>query len=261
MGAGEIKVGCCGYPMAKAEYYAAFPVVEIQQTFYNLPRESTARRWREEAPARFILTMKAWQVITHEASSPTYRRLRKPLSQATRKAVGAFRPTEAVAEAWQKTSAVAEALGAEVVVFQCPPSFTPTDEHAANLRRFFSTVDRKTFLLAWEPRGEWPADLVRGLGEELELIHVVDPLKALPLAGRIRYFRLQGVTGYRYLHSEEDLEKVLVLCPRDRRILVLFNNMFMGEDARRFQVLAARRAGKVIELAEARPRVRRGRAP
>ena len=45
----SIRVGCCGFPMTKAEYYRYFPVVEIQQTFYNLPRVQTAARWREEA--------------------------------------------------------------------------------------------------------------------------------------------------------------------------------------------------------------------
>jgi len=34
--------------MAKAEYYRRSPVVEIQQTFYNLPRIQTAERWRND---------------------------------------------------------------------------------------------------------------------------------------------------------------------------------------------------------------------
>jgi len=51
-------------------------VVEVQQTFYQIPRIATGKRWREEAPPDFEFTMKAWQLITHEPSSPTYRRLR-----------------------------------------------------------------------------------------------------------------------------------------------------------------------------------------
>jgi len=82
-----VRVGCCGFSMARVEYYRRFPVVEIQQTFYNLPRIATAERWCREAlacrprngPADFEFTMKAWQLITHEASSPTYRRLRKAI--------------------------------------------------------------------------------------------------------------------------------------------------------------------------------------
>lgn len=72
-----VKVGRCGFPMAKAEHYRRFPVVEIQQTFYNLPRVQTAEKWRREAlalrsrskQADFEFTMKAWQLITHEPST------------------------------------------------------------------------------------------------------------------------------------------------------------------------------------------------
>ncbi len=33
-----VKVGCCGFPVEKPEYYRRFPVVELQQTFYKLPK-------------------------------------------------------------------------------------------------------------------------------------------------------------------------------------------------------------------------------
>jgi uncharacterized protein YecE (DUF72 family) len=99
----QAKVGCCGFPMARAEYYRRFPVVEIQQTFYDLPRIQTAERWRREALIRrsrngradFEFTMKAWQLITHEPSSPTYRRLRKVIPEEEKGLYGSF---QAVAE-------------------------------------------------------------------------------------------------------------------------------------------------------------------
>ncbi|HIC91498.1 MAG TPA: DUF72 domain-containing protein, partial [Syntrophaceae bacterium] len=71
-----IKVGCCGFPKAKGIYYQQFKVVEIQQTFYQIPRVSTVQKWREEAPPDFEFTLKAWQLITHPSQSPTYRRLK-----------------------------------------------------------------------------------------------------------------------------------------------------------------------------------------
>jgi hypothetical protein len=42
-----ILVGCSGFPCARSEYYRSFPLVEIQQTFYKLPRLQTALRWRQ----------------------------------------------------------------------------------------------------------------------------------------------------------------------------------------------------------------------
>lgn len=53
------------------EYYAAsFATVEINSTFYHLPREKAVAGWRERAPANFTFALKASRQITH------YRRLK-----------------------------------------------------------------------------------------------------------------------------------------------------------------------------------------
>ncbi len=230
-----IKVGCCGFPVEKPEYYRRFPVVELQQTFYKLPKVETVRRWREEAPPSFEFTLKAWQLITHEPKSPTYRRLGKRLLEKVKQQrYGSFRPTDEVFEAWEQTAAVAKALEATVIIFQSPPSFDPSREHRTNLQKFFSGIERGGFILGWEPRGEWKPGMIKDLCEELDLVHVVNPLKEEPLYGSIRYFRLHGRTGYRYLHTDEDLHFLKALCPEGVTTYVLFNNMFMAEDASRF---------------------------
>ena len=250
----RIKVGTCGFALRRQEYYRTFPVVEVQQTFYKLPRVSTGQRWRAEAAPGFEFTMKAWQLITHEPSSPTYRRLTKPIPVEFRACYGSFRPTEEVLAAWAQTRAFADALGATIIVFQCPPGFTPTPEHIANLRRFFSSIDRTGWRAAWEPRGSWPTDTARGLCRELDLIHVVDPLKETPLHGAIRYYRLHGVIGYRYVHTDQDLQRLRAACDGELPTYCLFNNLFMAEDAVRFQALLRRRVdvgrGRAIKVAK-----------
>jgi len=249
----HVKVGTCGFAMRRRDYYRTFPVVEIQQTFYKLPRVTTAERWRAEAPAHFEFTMKAWQLITHEPSSPTYRRLGRPIPAERRGRYGAFRPTDEVLAAWADTRAVATALAARVIVFQCPPTFTPSPEHIGNLRRFFSMIDRGDWLAAWEPRGEWPPALILDLCRELDLVHVVDPLREPARHGAIQYYRLHGLTGYRYMHTDEDLRRLEARCRERLPTYCLFNNLFMAEDAMRFQRLlqegagaARRRAMKVV---------------
>ncbi len=237
----DVKVGCCGFPINRRKYYAAFPLVEVQQTFYQPPQIPTAARWRAEAPPGFEFAVKAWQLITHEASSPTYRRLRRPPPAEARDRYGSFRPTDEVRAAWAATAEVARALAARLVVFQCPPRFTPTEEHAAWLRQFFRGVAREAFTLGWEPRGDWPPDLVAGLCADLDLVHVVDPLREEPLSKGMRYFRLHGLAGYRYLHTDEDLRAIARRLAPDAPSYVLFNNLFMGEDAKRFQALVQRR--------------------
>ena len=65
--------------------------VEVQHTFYQPPRVETLAKWRAEAPRGFEFTIKAWQLITHQPSSPTYRRLKRALTEEEREGAGAFR--------------------------------------------------------------------------------------------------------------------------------------------------------------------------
>jgi uncharacterized protein YecE (DUF72 family) len=148
-----IKVGCCGFPVRKEIYYQTLPVVEVQQTFYRLPRITTGRGWREEAPPDFEFTMKAWQLITHEPSSPTYRRLGMAIPEKRKRDYGFFKGTEEVDSAWAKTAEFAKALGARMIVFQSPASFYPSEEHIKNLMQFFKKMKTSSFIYIWEPRG------------------------------------------------------------------------------------------------------------
>ena len=167
----EIKVGCCEFTGGQRNYFSQFKLVEIQQTFYQLPRLPDAC-----------------------------------------------------------------ALGATLVVFQCPASFEPTPEHTDNLKKFFATIDRSGWRFVWEPRGSWPPELVARLCQELDLIHGVDPFKDKPVHGAFQYFRLHGNAGYHYRYEEGEL-KTLLHWAQAKLSYVLFNNTWMKEDAGRFQAL------------------------
>ena len=56
-----------GLPQRKwLEYYAQhFDTVEINSSFYHLPRPYTCENWRKRVPENFIFTMKASRFITH----------------------------------------------------------------------------------------------------------------------------------------------------------------------------------------------------
>jgi uncharacterized protein YecE (DUF72 family) len=48
------------------EHYARhFDTVEINNTFYQLPKEQTFKNWHKQAPDRFLFTVKANRYITH----------------------------------------------------------------------------------------------------------------------------------------------------------------------------------------------------
>jgi uncharacterized protein YecE (DUF72 family) len=77
----EVRIGCSGWNYAHwrervypkglpqrrwLEYYATlFDTVEINNTFYRLPRVTSVQRWVEESPAGFLLAVKMSRYITH----------------------------------------------------------------------------------------------------------------------------------------------------------------------------------------------------
>ncbi len=82
-----------------AHYAQHFDAVEVNSTFYHLPRESTMESWRGQAPAGFVYALKASRFITH-----------------TRELKGA---EDAVEEFVRRARMLREHLGP--VLFQLPP--------------------------------------------------------------------------------------------------------------------------------------------
>jgi uncharacterized protein YecE (DUF72 family) len=231
----EIQIGTCGFRWSKDEYAEHLDCVEIQHTFYKPPLVKTLEKWREEMPADFEFTLKAWQFITHEAGSPTYRRLKRDLSEKEEREAGAFRSSDTVNEAWRVTLESAKALNARTVLFQCPAKFTQTKEHIANLRKFFKRIDREGLNCVWEPRGPWEDKVIKKICDDLDLWHCVDPF-VRPTATPDRcYYRLHGIGGWRYKYEDGELEELAFLLPKKGPSYVFFNNNEMFADAIRFR--------------------------
>jgi uncharacterized protein YecE (DUF72 family) len=81
-------------------YASRFPVVEINNSFYRLPNETTFDRWRQETPPGFRFVVKASRYITH------VRRMRDA--------------NDAVDLFWSRATRLREKLGP--VLFQFPPT-------------------------------------------------------------------------------------------------------------------------------------------
>jgi uncharacterized protein YecE (DUF72 family) len=78
---GKVKVGCSGffYDHCKDEFYppdisrrmwfnfysSSFDSLALNVTFYRLPGSSTFRKWYEESPAGYSLSIKGSRCITH----------------------------------------------------------------------------------------------------------------------------------------------------------------------------------------------------
>lgn len=240
MASKEVKVGTCGWGGRKSKYYEAFSCIELQETFYRLPKVETLEKYRSESPRDFEFTVKAWQAITHPCGSPTWRKSAPPKWGKTEN-FGHLRPTEENFRAWEEIAKICKALESRVLIIQTPPSFNPSRENAENMKSFLSSVNRGGLVLGWEPRGGWSDEIVADICKELDLVHVVDPFRRLPsVESGIAYFRLHGIggkeTNYRYAYTDGDLNELrrITMKMSAERIYVMFNNVNMIEDAIRF---------------------------
>ncbi len=237
MGGGVIWVGTCGFRRRRADLFRDLGAVEIQQTFYRPVDPAVAARWAADAPPGFPFAVKASQFITHRATSPTYRRSGRMIPPAEAASYGAFQASAAVEEGWEATRAVAEVLRARILLFQGPASFGPTPDHLAALYAFFDSHPTSA-IRAWEPRGPWPSHLIGKVCDDLGLVHAVDPFAAEPATNGLAYFRLHGSppapSAYRYTYTDADLTRLRSIAEEYDDAYVMFNNITMDEDARRF---------------------------
>jgi len=241
-----IWVGCCGLPEGLEKYAKRFKVLEINSTFYKLPKLETAERWRKKVPEDFKFSVKCHQGVTHPIKSPTWRRsgLKPEELERLEGKVGFLRPTREVLNFWEKTMEICKVLGAEICLIQLPRSFKESEENLQNLKEFFSKAKRDGLKIALELRG-WDLEAFRRICKELDLIQVTDPFLQMPSYIKdIVYFRLHGSyekgrINYKHKYSEKELkelkEKLEGLEAKD--IYVMFNNVYMKEDALRFKEL------------------------
>ncbi len=235
-----IWTGTCGFGRRQADIFRQLDAVEIQETFYRPVSVERANRWRARAPPEFRFCVKASEFITHEASSPTYRRSGRTIPEDERGSYGGFRDTAQVREGWEATRAVAEALDAKVIVFQMPASFGPSVSNRTALYRFFESISTPA-VKALELRGPWASHIVERICDELGLVHTVDPFDKEPATYGLAYFRLHGsppgATMYRYTYTDDDLARLRSICREYDDAYLLFNNVAMHADALRFRAL------------------------
>lgn len=246
-----VKVGCCGFPVSRSKYFSTFNIVELQNTFYKPPDLDWAESFRKSIPHGFTVTMKAWQALTHSSTSPTWRKTKAP-PRGSIENYGWLKPTRENIEAWARVIEVARALKACAIVLQTPPTMPFSEESISWVRAFFReamSIAPKELVVGWEPRGEWASnrstEFLKAILEENCVTNIVDLLKRKPIhVHKVLYVRLHGVglgeTNYRYKYSDEDLIKLIEYLTELRypHSYVMFNNVHMFNDAKRFKELA-----------------------
>ncbi len=152
-------------------YAERLPAVEINNTFYRMPKTSVLEGWAEQVPSEFRFVIKASRRITH------FKRLKEA--------------GEETGYLLQTTAVLGERLGA--LLFQLPPNL-PADME--RLDRFVDLLPDGTSA-AFEFRH--PSWLEEGADERLRerglAVVLADteeaPAEAFPGAGRLLYLRLR----------------------------------------------------------------------
>ena len=224
-----------GTPMRRwFEHYATqFPTVEINATFYRLPRVTTVEQWRARAPAGFRFAVKGSRYLTHN----------KKLAD----------PEEPVATVTGRMAPLAGTHG--IWLWQLPPNLgkdiprldrflrllPPVPRHAVEFRHH-SWYDGETEQLLREHGVAW-VWLSDGLSSDHH-----------PITADQVYLRFHGLASdkssrYRWDYSDDELAPWAARLRRAAEAgcdcWVYFNNDFAGHAPRNARQLAAALDGLV----------------
>lgn len=219
----RVHVGCSGwfyshwrgifYPRQELTtknwfaYYAnVFDTVELNAPFYRWPKPATVRRWKRDAPPRFIYTVKVNQLITHE------RRMVR-----TRKLIQEYYGIEDV---------LAEKMGC--FLFQFPPShhYTP-----ARLKSIIAQLDpAHRNAVEFRHRSWWRDAVYRAFARRgITFVAVSAPRlpETFPPNQRMLYVRFSGKTRW-YIHDysreELDMWAARIRASGAEEVWIYFNN-------------------------------------
>ncbi len=237
---GQIRIGTSGwyydhwrerfYPRELAknkwfDYYAQhFDTVEINNTFYHLPKLQTIRTWHERAPQNFVYAVKASRYITH------IKRLREP--------------ADGLRRFFETISGLGENLGP--ILYQLPPSL---GKDPGLLDAFLSFLpEDQTSVFEFRHDSWYEQDVYELLARRRAALCIHDmsgEFSARVVTGRIVYLRFHGVVGkYEGAYSRDALRKWAEWLGEQAEagigVYVYFNNDVSGHavnDARKLREL------------------------
>jgi uncharacterized protein YecE (DUF72 family) len=215
-------------PAAKwLDYFCRrFGTVELNASFYRLPKEQTWRNWSAKVPTGFLFAVKASRFITH------IKRLRD-----------CEEPLETFLD---RARLLGDALGP--VLYQMPPSFHRTPENSERLANFLSLLPHDVRHVFEFRHDSWfdaePFALLRMHNVAFCAFHMVDRETPLEATTDFVYVRFHGSAAlYGGSYSDEQLTdwaRRLRELPEDvREVYVYFNNDAFGHAVANAQTLAA----------------------
>ena len=196
-----------------AHYASVFSSVELNVTFYRLPKPSTFAKWRLATPAGFVFSLKGSRFITH------VKRLRNP--------------EEPLERFFSAALELQEKLGA--VLWQLPPRFRADSQR---LERFLKLLDGYPVINTLEFRekswlGAETVSLCREHNVPLCMADWPQFLVETPLTADFIYIRRHGrqgdyATEYGQWELAGDAERIRGYLEGGRDVFIYFNNDALG---------------------------------
>lgn len=224
----EVLVGTGGwdyYPTSEEDrlkaYARRFRFVEVNTTFYRMPRLGTVRSWRRRVPRDFVFSVKCNRVATH---------------------VHGLKPVDETFRVLEGMLMVCRLLRSEMLVLQTPPSLKMDEDKIREVSSILKNLSTGQVQVLWEARTPWNAEKGHKMRVAMVnegIIPVVDLSREVPISGlRMVYSRLFGYGANRF--SDELLERVdgRVVESRAERVVLTFHGAFMYRDVARYLELA-----------------------
>ncbi|OHB62695.1 MAG: hypothetical protein A2Y76_04140 [Planctomycetes bacterium RBG_13_60_9] len=158
-----------------AHYAQHFDTVEINNTFYHLPREQTMLNWHDRVPANFLFAVKANRYITH------VKKLKDP--------------AETLHRFFDLANLLEEHLGP--VLYQLPPSL---HKNLERLDEFIGALPKRELAVFEFRHSSWyeqdTFDLLNRWGVALCVHDMGDRAPPRIMTGRMVYVRFHGTSAH-----------------------------------------------------------------
>jgi uncharacterized protein YecE (DUF72 family) len=204
-----------------AAYSQAFNFVEVNSTFYEIPKMKSVEFWRRIVPPDFEFSVRCNKRITHELE---------------------FESVPEAFEILDKMVILCNILRAEILHFQTPPSFNYNNANIEKVKDFIASAKLNNLRIALEPRNSTPLqpNFVEML-QELNIIHCVDLLKVKEPAylNDILYTRLFGKGHHNiYQPLDSELKQIDLAASKEgvKKAVITSHSVRMFKDAARFKI-------------------------
>ena len=182
----DVKIGTGGWaylPLEREDrlraYAELFDYVEVNTTFYHMPRLATVRSWRRRVPPGFTFSVKCSRLATHRLG---------------------LTPVEETFRVLEQMRVVLRLLRSEMLVLQTPPSLYVDEGKVREVAAILPSAGLGGVRVFWEDRSPKSWGRVEAVREVMlgeGGVPVVDLSVEPPVAGApVPYSRMFGVGAY-----------------------------------------------------------------